>query len=382
MSSPARALATPETQANKLSAWHVTALDGVRGLAVLMVVLYHTTDYMSSSGLILRAFRFPLRIGWSGVDLFFVLSGFLITGILLDTRESPRYFQSFYARRALRIFPLYYFVLTAVLVAARFAPGLNSILPIAHDRIFYFFYLNNWWLLLKDTWHANIIGHFWSLAVEEQFYLWWSLCVFLIPPKYILRVAAIGIVLALAIRCGIYAHAGMARDLVENSFARMDSLLAGAFLAGLVRRPAILLRMKRPIYLAGAISAVVALAIVYLIRSAAMIDVVAYSFLAMAFGALVLFAFLTNMEKSRVKQWLSDKRLTTVGKYSYGMYVYHVPLLAVESKVIRRFVHYETTVWGNLLFAVAILATTFLIAKLSFDLFESRFLQLKRYFRA
>ncbi len=382
MSTPARALAPPETQKHKLSARHVTALDGVRGLAVLMVVLYHTTDYMSGSGLLLRAFRFPLRIGWSGVDLFFVLSGFLITGILLDTRASPKYFQSFYARRALRIFPLYYFVLTAVLLAARFAPGLNYILPIPHDRIFYFFYLNNWWPLLKDTWHANIIGHFWSLAVEEQFYLWWSLCVFFIPAKHILRAASIGIVLALAIRCGIYAHAGLARDLVENTFSRMDALLAGAFLAALVRRPGLLLRLKRPIYLTGAISAATALTIVYLIRSAALTNVLAYSFLAMAFGALVLFAFLQTAERSRVKQWFSDKRLTTFGRYSYGMYVYHVPLLAVESKVIRRFVHYETTVWGNLLFAAVILATTFLIAKLSFDLFESRFLRLKKYFRA
>lgn len=217
--SPAGLETPPETRLQKVSSRHVVALDGLRGLAVLFVILYHVNSTAWGTTFLDRIVRAPLKIGWAGVDLFFVLSGFLITGILLDTRESPNYFRSFYARRALRIFPLYYLVLTASLLITRFTPALNYVLPIPHDRIFYFVYLNNWWPLLRDTWHANIIGHFWSLAVEEQFYLLWSLCVFLVSPKLLKPVAAVGILSALAIRLALYAHSGVTRDLVENTFA-------------------------------------------------------------------------------------------------------------------------------------------------------------------
>src|SRR5690349_19538707 len=90
----------------------VPELDGVRGLAILMVLFYHTlirADNLTSSDF-LHALTSPARIGWAGVDLFFVLSGFLITSILLSTKAKPNYFKNFYVRRILRIFPLYYVV--------------------------------------------------------------------------------------------------------------------------------------------------------------------------------------------------------------------------------------------------------------------------------
>src|SRR6188474_1303151 len=93
----------------------VPALDGLRGIAIILVLLHHLTIYRPESGVDAWIAGVPL-FGWSGVDLFFVLSGFLITGILLDARNSPRYFSSFYGRRALRIFPLYYAVLTIVMI--------------------------------------------------------------------------------------------------------------------------------------------------------------------------------------------------------------------------------------------------------------------------
>ncbi len=221
-------LAVPaETRTRNLSALHVKALDGVRGLAVLMVILYHMEYLAPRSSLWAKALLAPLRIGWAGVDLFFVLSGFLITGILLDTRESPNYFRSFYARRALRIFPLYYLVLSGILVLAHFTSTLNYVLPVSHDRFFYFVYLNNWWPFLRDTWHGNILGHFWSLAVEEQFYLLWSLCVFAIARRHIRLAALCGIAGALVIRCALFLHGGTTRDVIENTFSRMDALLVG-----------------------------------------------------------------------------------------------------------------------------------------------------------
>ncbi len=279
-----------------LSRVRVPALDGLRGIAVLAVIFCHLSDYYPEQ----NAAKIFLHAGWCGVDLFFVLSGFLITGILLDTRRAQNYFRAFYARRVLRIFPVYYATLLSVLAIAHFFPKLNSVLPIAHDRIFYFFYLNNWWPLLKDSWHANIIGHFWSLAIEEQFYLVWPFLVWLLSRKQMETAAIAGIVLAPVIRFAIYAHYGEARDIVENPFCRMDSLLIGALLASLVRKgPA---PGKWPLYgsalLAGAIvtGAYAKVLPLQLLHSSLLIA----SGLSFVFGGLVWTAFLERSENTGV----------------------------------------------------------------------------------
>ena len=381
--SPAGLETPPETRLQKVSSRHVVALDGLRGLAVLFVILYHVNSTAWGTTFLDRIVRAPLKIGWAGVDLFFVLSGFLITGILLDTRQSPHYFRSFYARRALRIFPLYYLVLTASLLITRFTPALNYVLPIPHDRIFYFVYLNKWWPLLRDTWHANIIGHFWSLAVEEQFYLLWSLCVFLVSPRLLKPVTAVGILGALAIRLVLYAHSGVTRELVENTFARMDSLLAGAFLASAVRSPEFLKRIQKYVYLLGITSALLALAIFYGSKNEGLMDTLGLTLLALAFGALLLKTFVTDGSwNSPLQRFLSNRQLTTVGTYSYGMYVYHVPILYFSHAALTRFFPLDNNLWNTGILMIVVLAITFGVAKVSFDMFESRFLRLKKYFCA
>ncbi len=357
----------PEAGREKLSSLHVLALDGVRGLAVLMVILYHCSDRIHGSGLVSKIVRAPWRIGWSGVDLFFVLSGFLITGILLDTRDSANYFRSFYARRALRIFPLYYFVLTTILITAHMTTRLDYMLPIQHDRIFYFFYLNNWWPLLRDTWHGNIIGHFWSLAVEEQFYLLWSLCVFVVRPKHICKVAVGGVVCAFLIRWAIYAHAPTSRDAIENTFARMDALLAGAALAWLVRHPDVLERLKSTLYVIGAASAALFLWL-YVQKDSGIVTVLGFSLLAFAYGALILFSFANDGANSHIQRLLTYGGLTSVGKYSYGMYVYHVPMLAFLGFAAKRIVNFEQSLWLTGIFMLTVVAASFVTAKVSFDL--------------
>src|SRR5687768_15262003 len=104
----------------------IPALDGLRGIAIIMVMLHHFTYYRPTAGTD-GLIGSVLFFGWSGVDLFFVLSGFLITGILLDTRRSERYFTTFYARRTLRIFPLYYLVLFLALVVLPHFPALHVV---------------------------------------------------------------------------------------------------------------------------------------------------------------------------------------------------------------------------------------------------------------
>lgn len=351
----------------KVSSNHVPALDGVRGLALLAVMVHHLSDFLPSGGVISNAVKTALHTGWWGVDLFFVLSGFLITGILLDTKESANYFSSFYARRALRIFPLYYSVLTAIVLLAAVTRGPHHVLPLPHDRIFYFFYLNNWWILLRDSWRGNIIGHFWSLAVEEQFYAIWPLCVWLLPKVRLIPVALGGIVLALVIRIWLYAEFGPIRDIVENTFARMDALLVGALLAALVRDSIMLMRYRRVVYASAVVCGLFAV-------FGGFPETVLFSLIAVLFGAVVLHAFEGGNALIRAQP------LRTVGKYSYGMYVYHVPLLWFCGTLLTQPMGLGRNGSGSWLFLVGMIAATFAIAFASFNLFEVRFLNLKRKF--
>ena len=134
-----------ETHAGTIAGRSIPALDGIRGIAILLVLAYHYVFFLpeSTPWHLRRIFDY----GWMGVDLFFVLSGFLITGIRLNTRDTQNYFRSFYARRALRIFPLYYLVLSLVLIGAHLLTPYPAGLPRPGSRWLYFVYLQNWSIL-------------------------------------------------------------------------------------------------------------------------------------------------------------------------------------------------------------------------------------------
>jgi len=134
------------------------ALDGVRSLAILAVLFNHSHRPYPDT-LLKHAVSLLFTRGWTGVDLFFVLSGFLITGILIDSRGAGNYFTSFYARRALRIFPLYYAFLAVGLIVLPRTVSLDW-LPLPADRWLYPTYLMNWLVLWKGVWRPNVVGHF------------------------------------------------------------------------------------------------------------------------------------------------------------------------------------------------------------------------------
>lgn len=147
-------------------------LDGLRGLAIVLVMFFHFGQGLNRQNLEQHAFRTLFDFGGSGVDLFFVLSGFLITGILLNSRHSDNYFSRFYMRRILRIFPLYCF---SVLVVWLFVipaehPGVTA--DLRNKLIWNLGYVQNWRLDCVPH-----LGHYWSLAIEEQFYLIWPFVV-------------------------------------------------------------------------------------------------------------------------------------------------------------------------------------------------------------
>ncbi len=213
-------------------------LDGIRGIAILAVLLFHGF-YTMASGMSAAGAASPfwdlLSGGWLGVDLFFVLSGFLITGILIRSRQRGHYFQRFYISRAFRIFPAYFAVLGFVMFVY---PAFNA--RLAHSDF------NSWWpslLLFVTNWVIAFSGagplwpgldHVWSLHVEEQFYLLWPLLVWLTPPRHTLRLCAAFWIFAVACKLVAVKLGASWLFLYVATITHMDGLAAGAFIAALL----------------------------------------------------------------------------------------------------------------------------------------------------
>ncbi len=158
---------------------HIPQLDGLRGLAILIVTLYRFSKEFPTDSLVGKLLHYGLHLGDRGVDLFFVLSGFLITGILVDAKGQAHYFSHFFARRSLRIFPLYFASLFLFVVAFNCLNPTQPMFAAAAENQFYLWtYLTNVKMSIEGAWCFGSLDHFWSLAVEEHFYLFWPLLTF------------------------------------------------------------------------------------------------------------------------------------------------------------------------------------------------------------
>jgi peptidoglycan/LPS O-acetylase OafA/YrhL len=183
----------------------IPALDGIRGIAILCVMLYHFTFYggIEPTLIVDKVYYHTALVGWFGVDLFFVLSGFLITGILYDTASAPQYFRNFYARRVLRIFPLYYGTLAVFFFLIPLVIDISDTFEeLLRDQLWYWSYLVNVQIALEYWPSFFALGHFWSLAVEEQFYLVWPLVVFFLKRRSLIAICVVCIVGAFLVRVG------------------------------------------------------------------------------------------------------------------------------------------------------------------------------------
>ena len=318
---------------------HVVSLDGVRGTAILLVVLHHLLWAKSTSSYRILSLILQLRgAGWVGVDLFFALSGFLITGILYSSLRDRRFFRNFYARRMFRIFPLYYSVVIVLAVI------------------------------------------FFLRGSAQDLHLVWPVVVFLVKDRRkLMGIAACLVVLAPVVRVALLAHGSSFDEVYRYTICRADSLLAGAWLALAVRGP-----MRDRIFRAAAPCFWIALVICCGIGAMTgnfdwetnyTVNAYGYSAVSLASVAIIAMALQAG---SIVDTVMRAGWLRFLGRYSYGIYVYHVIVAEIVSQAIAPHIH--SSGLYRVVFVVLAASLSILISVLSFNYFEKPFLSMKRFF--
>jgi peptidoglycan/LPS O-acetylase OafA/YrhL len=353
-------------------------------------MLYHFTAVKKYGTSILDEVVYGLsKTGWLGVDLFFVLSGFLITGILLRARgTSKSYFKSFYVRRILRIFPLYYaylflfFVLLPIFADQVFpAKQLAQLEGLLDIQAWFWLYASNIYSFLQGDHTGLATSHFWSLAIEEQFYLVWPLIVFAFSGPT-LRKICIGLIgIAFGLRVALYMSGYDPVAIYVFSPTRMDTLLSGALLAIWVHEGAdteSLLRLARRVLI---VLGPIAVGILWVggqhPANHPAIFTIGYSIFAFCFASMVAIAVLDDAP-GRYRNLLTTRPLRFLGKYSYGLYVIHVLVFAIGSRAFGDpVVIFGTQLIWQLGFTLACLSATLIGALVSWHVMEKRFLQLK-----
>ncbi len=357
---------------------HLRSLDGLRGAAVLAVFFFHYYPRSPHDPV-----SFLAGLGWLGVDLFFLLSGFLITGILYDTRREPQFFRNFYARRALRLFPVYLLIVALVLAVTYAERGHATIAALP-----FLLYGSN---IVGDLGLATgltltfQLGHLWSLALEEQFYLLWPPVLLLLGERRRIFWACVaGIVLSITLRWLVLQHVTPHYSPYIELPTRLDGLLGGGLLALLLRseRGVAALGHNRRLYAGQTLGAAVLLACVLRAHTAHWSSLpmgrFGYTAAALVFFCTVTLALRQGTWVERVGDF---QPLRTLGRYSYGFYLWHqLPENFFRGLMARCAALLPMWAIGRTLGFALAFVLCFGIAVASYHLVELPFLQLKRRF--
>lgn len=349
---------------------HIPVLDGIRGTAILAVLVYHLIGHYRLIYSAIGPTSMAVNLGQKGVDLFFVLSGLLITGILIDSRNSPNRWRNFFIRRALRIFPLYY--ATILIVYNLFPSVFNAVGTSKHQ----------WWLwvYLQNFGHnfgmCPDFGHFWSLAVEEQFYLFWPFLVWALQtPKKVFFLCLGTIITAFFVRLFFLNFEPFPAQIL---FTRMDALAGGGVLACYLRfDSANSTELRRHCLRAALVTALVG-APAYLMLSGTgggLLQAIKFSMFAVLFTGLAGLA-LTFGDRHPVTRTLNSPPLRWLGKYSYALYVVHPFLITA----VDHFGGKATSISREVFYLFVVATGSTLLARLSWSLIEYPALSLKKHF--
>lgn len=366
----------------KSAAGRILELDGLRGLAIGLVLFYHyfTCTALYQPRTFVSYLLVPSRLSWSGVDLFFVLSGFLIGGILLDARTATNYFRIFYTRRFFRIVPIYS-VLLLTFVALRLVLGNSAqttfswTLAGAMPFWTYPLFIQNFWMAAAGTFGCNWLAATWSLAVEEQFYLTLPSIVRFFSRRVLVAFLILGIAAAPVFRMLLFRSSpqGWLPSYVLL-FCRTDALLFGVLCALLLRSRIWSHRIAISSYwFPGLLLSLVGVAAVLSKIGAGMTSFAMASFgytsLAALYACLLLFVcarpsnFLSAVARWRVLRWL--------GSIAYGAYLFHQPIQGLAFALVRRSQPQIDNLSSFVLSLIA-LGLTLGLAHLSWNFFEAR----------
>ncbi len=354
----------------------IVALDGVRGLAILLVTFYRFSKDTQLIGELPGGLGLLFSFGIYGVDLFFVLSGFLITSVLIKTRDDERYFSRFFIRRSFRIFPLYFgSLLLFLVVLPRIFEWGRIFEPARHQSWNLWTYTSNLKMSLEGEWTFGCLDHFWSLAVEEHFYLVWPFVVWYFG-RHLIRLTIIGLLLAASSRVIFCAWSD--NQVAPEAFTlfRCDGLLLGALVALTADRVTpVLSRLQRwclPLGLAGILIALAACILEKRLLTIPQIGIT------LAWAALLL--LIVRRPEWPVRRFFGNRVLTSLGKYSYAIYIFQSPLIpmarpAWEASAAKVAAHYPLTC--DVLYLIFMSALSYSLAVVSWYVLEKPMLQLR-----
>jgi peptidoglycan/LPS O-acetylase OafA/YrhL len=361
-------------------------LDGIRGLSLSMIMIFHMTLIQPTGGVATVVYHIA-NSGWISVDLFFVLSSFLITGILLDSKGKPGYFTNFWTRRALRILPLYYAVVAISLLILPHLPHpkLNSFARISGDEWYYWVFLSNISIAKAGAFRHGILDVSWTLAIEEQFYLTFPIIVWLLSRRALAMLLAAIFVASAVCRLLLWADGFSPIALYVLTPTRLEPIAAGAAAALIIRSNLMLRRyIKLELVIAG--MACIGLLVIFLLRFGLVWDdpimqLGGYPLLAVLYAVIVLRIALG----AGAGGFFELPILQAFGRYSYAMYLFHLPIRgAIRDGIFAAGIWPTGTaieLLAQTIFYVVSIAATFAAGWCSYHFYEVHFLKLKRYFR-
>jgi peptidoglycan/LPS O-acetylase OafA/YrhL len=342
---------------------HFSELDGVRGLAAFMVIFFHYFNVIDPTNFLLRGLKQVAVFGQTGVSLFFVLSGFLITRILFNEKWHNDYFKNFFFRRALRIFPLYFLFL----IIFYYLVPLVSLESNSAPNWYFWVYLQN--IAMTFNWPNNGPSHFWSLAVEEHFYLFWPFVVFFFNERKVMFIGITLIIISFVFRF-ILTQANF--ESFYFTLTRMDDLVLGTFLAVFEKKKLITSKSKK--YFSFAFIILLLLNLVPWLFAEHLshfwLQIFKYPLISTLYFTLI--GLLISPSANNFINIFNFSWLRFSGKISYGLYVYHPLVFMLSEKYFQ--INNVFIEFGCLLLL------TVAVSIVSFYAYENQFLKLKKYF--
>jgi peptidoglycan/LPS O-acetylase OafA/YrhL len=358
----------------------LSQLDGIRGFAVSSVLVCHLVPILGigiGKNMVAKALYRLLIPGWLGVDVFFVLSGFLITGIILKERTQPDFWSNFYLRRGFRILPAFFAIFTLTLLAAHFY------LPVVHISTTYVlmstFFLANW---APDQF--PFLLHIWSLAVEEQFYFLWPQGCRHLDNLKIFKLALALASGSLLLRVGLaFAHVNP-YTIYEITPTRIDGISCGAALAAGITLPRVHIFLAR-YWRRIAVVAGTALPVIFVLLHGRLNGFDATSQMlaippAVVLAAMLIFGAVESTLPTALSRFFGNPLMTYLGKRSYGLYLIHEPLrvAVTESRDHGSLAVLPSGVGANTILALSVLAASLILTEISWRLIESPAQNLRR----